>query len=70
MNKADIYRKSMLSAETSFFPQKGKGMANLLIVTEKPSVAKSIANALRVKEKGKHEGYIEGFTDYFGITVG
>ena len=59
----------MLSAETSFFPQKGKGMANLLIVTEKPSVAKSIANALRVKEKGKHEGYIEGFTDYFGITV-
>ena len=44
-------------------------MANLLIVTEKPSVAKSIANALRVKEKGKHEGYIEGFTDYFGITV-
>ena len=44
-------------------------MANLLIVAEKPSVAKSIANALGVKEKGKHEGYIEGFTDYFGFTV-
>ena len=50
-------------------PQKGKGMANLLIVAEKPSVAKSIANALGVKENGKHEGYIEGFTDYFGVTV-
>lgn len=44
-------------------------MANLLIVAEKPSVAKSIANALGVKENGKHEGYIEGFTDYFGVTV-
>ena len=44
-------------------------MANLLIVTEKPSVAKSIASALGVKENEKHEGYIEGFSDYFGIKV-
>ena len=44
-------------------------MANLLIVTEKPSVAKSIASALGVKENGKHDGYIEGFADYFGYTV-
>ena len=44
-------------------------MANLLIVTEKPSVAKSIAGALGVKENGKHEGYIEGFADYFGYTI-
>lgn len=44
-------------------------MANLLIVAEKPSVAKSIANTLGVKEKGRHEGYIEGFADYFGFTV-
>ena len=44
-------------------------MANLLIVAEKPSVAKNIANALGVKENGKHEGYIEGFADYFGFTV-
>jgi hypothetical protein len=60
----------MLSARTSFIvPQKGNGMANLLIVTEKPSVAKSIASALGVKENEKHEGYIEGFSDYFGIKV-
>lgn len=44
-------------------------MANLLIVAEKPSVARSIADAIGVKEEKKHEGYIEGFSDFFGYTV-
>ncbi len=44
-------------------------MANYLIVTEKPSVAKSIAGALGVKAAGRHEGYIEGYSEYFKDTV-
>ena len=44
-------------------------MANLLIVTEKPSVARTIAEALKVREKEKHDGYIEGYSEYYGCTI-
>ena len=44
-------------------------MANLLIVAEKPSVARSIASAIGLKKEKKHEGYIEGFSDFFEYTV-
>ena len=30
-----------------------------LIITEKPSVAKNICDALRIKDEGNHKGYIE-----------
>lgn len=44
-------------------------MANILIVSEKPSVGKAIAGALKVKETVKHEGYIEGYSEFYGLTV-
>lgn len=44
-------------------------MANILIVSEKPSVGKLIARALEVKEMGKHDGYIEGHSEFFGLNV-
>ena len=31
-----------------------------LIITEKPSVAKALSQALGIKDKEKHQGYIEG----------
>ena len=44
-------------------------MANILITTEKPSVARQFASALKVQEKEKHKGYIEGYSEYFGCTI-
>lgn len=44
-------------------------MANILITTEKPSVARQFAAALAVKQKEKKDGYIEGYSEYFGCTV-
>lgn len=44
-------------------------MANILITTEKPSVARQFAAALKVQEKEKHKGYIEGYSEYFGCTI-
>ena len=44
-------------------------MSNILIVSEKPSVGKAIAGALKVKETVKHEGYIEGYSEFYGLTV-
>lgn len=44
-------------------------MANILITTEKPSVARQFASALKVQEKEKHKGYIEGYSEYFGCAI-
>ena len=44
-------------------------MANLLIVAEKPSCGKTIAEAANIKEQAKHRGYIEGYSGFFGCTV-
>lgn len=44
-------------------------MSNILIVSEKPSVGKAIAGVLKVKETVKHEGYIEGYSEFYGLTV-
>lgn len=44
-------------------------MANVLIVSEKPSVGRAVAKALRVKETGRRDGYIDGYSDFFGLTI-
>lgn len=44
-------------------------MANVLVVSEKPSVGRAIAKSLEVKETGKHDGYIEGYSGFLGSTV-
>lgn len=40
-------------------------MANVLIINEKPSVSRDFAHALGVREKERHDGYIEGYSDFF-----
>ena len=44
-------------------------MANVLIINEKPSVSREFAHALGVKEKERHDGYIEGYSEFFGCTI-
>lgn len=44
-------------------------MANILIVSEKPSVGRAVARALGVKETGRHDGYMEGYSDFFGLNI-
>lgn len=44
-------------------------MANVLVVSEKPNVGRAVAKALRVKETGRHDGYIDGYSDFFGSTI-
>lgn len=44
-------------------------MANVLIINEKPSVSREFARALGVKQTEKHDGYIEGYSDFFGCTI-
>lgn len=40
-----------------------------IFITEKPSVAQEYKNVLGVKPNGKHNGYIEGHSDYLGKDV-
>ena len=44
-------------------------MANVLIINEKPSVSMEFAKALGVKQTEKHDGYIEGYSEFFGCTI-
>lgn len=44
-------------------------MANVLIINEKPSVSREFSRALGVKQTEKHDGYIEGYSDFFGCTI-
>lgn len=44
-------------------------MENVLIVSEKPSVGKAIAGVLKVKGNGKYDGYIEGYSEFYGLTI-
>jgi DNA topoisomerase IA len=44
-------------------------MSNILIVSEKPVVGKAIAKALKVKGTIKYDGYIEGYSEIFGVTI-
>ena len=44
-------------------------MANVLIINEKPSVSMEFARTLGVKQTEKHNGYIEGYSDFFGCTI-
>lgn len=43
--------------------------SKIIIVNEKPSVSRDFAHALGVKETTRHDGYIEGYSDFFGSTV-
>lgn len=40
-----------------------------LNVTEKPSVGKAFTKALGAKESKRHDGYIEGYSDFLGCAV-
>ena len=44
-------------------------MANVLIINEKPSVSMEFSRVLGVKQTEKHDGYIEGYSDFFGCTI-
>ncbi len=44
-------------------------MASVLIINEKPSVSREFAHALGVEEKEKYDGYIEGYSDFFGCVI-
>lgn len=44
-------------------------MVNVLIVSEKPSVGKVIAGALKVRGNTKYDGYIEGCSEFYGLTI-
>lgn len=55
----------MHSNVNSTFPK----TAHVVICNEKPSVSREFARALGVQEKEKHDGYIEGYSKFFGGTV-
>lgn len=45
-------------------------MANVLIINEKPSVSMEFSRVLGVKQTEKHDGYIEGYSDFLDALYG
>ena len=41
----------------------------ILFINEKPSVSREYAHVLGIKETEKHDGYIEGYSDYLGCNI-
>lgn len=44
-------------------------MANVIIINEKPSVSTEFSKILGVQQSEKHDGYIEGYSEFFGCTI-
>lgn len=44
-------------------------MSEILIITEKPSVAQAFKQALKVQTKSKTDGFIEGYSDFFKSDI-
>lgn len=59
----DEKEKSTLSEDKKIL------VPHILIINEKPSVSMEFSKTLGVKQTEKHDGYIEGYSDFFGCTI-